>query len=71
MALCKQFLDYMASQDEAVLTNKASNMVLAVHSNTSYLSEPKARSRVGGHMFMAGREDIPTNNGAILNLFFK
>ncbi len=68
MALCKQFLDYMASQDKAVLTYKASNMVLAVHSNTSYLSEPKACSRTGRHMFMAGRDHIPTNNGAVLNI---
>ncbi len=68
MALCKQFLDYMASQDKAVLTYKASDMVLAIHSNTSYLSKPKACSRVGGHMFMAGREDVPTNNRAILNI---
>ncbi len=63
MALCKQFLDYMASQDKAVLTYKASNMVLAVHSNASYLSEPKAHSRVGRHMFMAGRDNIPTKMG--------
>jgi hypothetical protein len=67
-ALCKQFLDYMASQNEAVLTYKASDMVLAIHSNASYLSEPKARSRAGGHMFMAGRDNIPTNNGAVLKI---
>jgi hypothetical protein len=60
MALCKQFLDYMAY--------KASNMVLAIHSNASYLSKSKARSRAGGHMFMAGRDDIPTNNGAVFNI---
>ncbi len=58
----------MASQDEAVLTYKASDMVLAIHSNASYLSKPKAHSCAGGHMFMAGRDDIPTNNGAILNI---
>ncbi len=68
LALCKKFLDYMASQDETVLTYKASNMVLTIHSNASYLSKPKACSRVGGHMFMAGRDDIPANNGAILNI---
>ncbi len=68
LALCKQFLEYMASQDKAVLTYKASNMVLAIHSDASYLSEPKARSRAGGHMFMAGRDDIPTNNGAVLTI---
>jgi hypothetical protein len=68
LALCKQFLDYMASQDEAALTYKASNMVLAIQSDTSYLSKLKACSRAGGHMFMAGRDDVPTNNGAVLNI---
>ncbi len=43
-------------------------MVLAVHSNASYLSKPKALGRMGRHMFMAGRDDIPTNNGTILNI---
>ena len=43
-----QLLDYLATQDEAFLTYRASNMVLAVHSNASYHSEQKARSRVGG-----------------------
>ena len=53
MKLCKLFLDHMASQEEAVLTYKASDMVLAIHSDASYLSEPKARSHAGGHMFMS------------------
>jgi hypothetical protein len=43
-------------------------MVLAIHSNASYLSEPKARSQAGGHMFMAGNEEISFNNEAILNI---
>jgi hypothetical protein len=58
----------MASQEEAVLTYKSSNMVLAIHSNASYLSEPKASSQTGGHMFMAGKDDISTNNCAVLNI---
>ncbi len=69
LVLSKHFLDYMASQDKAILTYKASNMVLAIHSNASYLSDPKAHSRAGGHMLMAGRENIPTNNEAVLNIF--
>ncbi len=68
LALCKQFLDYMASQDKAVLTYKASDMVLVIRSNASYLSKPKACSSVGGHVFMAGRDNIPTNDGAVLNI---
>ena len=58
----------MATQEEAILTYRASKMVLAIHSNASHLSEPKARSWAGGHMFMAGNEEIPFNNGAILNI---
>ena len=68
MFLCKQFLDFMATQEEAVLTYRASDMVLAIHSDASYLSEPKSRSRAGGHMFMAGKDKIPINNGAVLNI---
>jgi hypothetical protein len=68
MQKCLQFLDYAASQDEAIVTYRASDMKLAIHSDASYLSEPKARSRAGGHMFMAGSEEIPINNGAVLNI---
>jgi hypothetical protein len=68
MEKCLQFLDYAATQDDAILTYKASDMILAIHSDASYLSEPKARSRAGGHMFMAGDDEIPINNGAVLNI---
>jgi hypothetical protein len=68
MVLCTQFLDFMATQEEAVLTYRASDMVLTIHSDTSYFSEPKSCSRAGGHMFMAGKDEIPINNGAVLNI---
>ncbi len=68
MQKCLQFLDYAASQDDAIVTYRASDMKLAIHSDASYLSEPKARSRTGGHMFMARTEEIPINNGAVLNI---
>ncbi len=45
MTRCKQFLDYTATHQDAILAYKASNMVLVVHSEASYLSEPKACSR--------------------------
>jgi hypothetical protein len=62
MQKCLQFLDYAASQEDAMVTYQASDMRLAIHSNPSYQSEPKARSRASGHMFMAGTEDIPIYN---------
>ena len=68
MKRCKQFLDYAASQEDAILTYRASDMILAIHSDASYLSEPKARSRAGGHFFLSSDEDIPRNNGAVLNI---
>jgi hypothetical protein len=63
-----QFLDYVATQEETILTFNSSDMKLAVHSNASYLSEPKARSRAGGHFFLSNDSTIPPNNGAILNI---
>jgi hypothetical protein len=68
MELCKQFLDYMATQEDAILTYHTSNMVLAIHSNASYLSEPKSCSCAGEHMFMARKEDISFNNGDVFNI---
>ena len=38
MRKCKLFLDNMATEKEMILTYHASNMVLAVHSDASYLS---------------------------------
>ena len=47
----KHFLDYVASQEDAVLTYHASNMVLAAHSDAGYNNMPQARSRAGGIFF--------------------
>lgn len=68
MKQTQQLLDYLATQEEAVLTYNKSNMILAVHSDASYLSEPKARSRAGGHFFLSYDTNNPPNNGAILNV---
>jgi hypothetical protein len=60
-----QLLNYLATQEDAVLSYYASSMVLAVHSNTSYLSEPKACSRAGKHFFLSSNTTVPPNNGAV------
>jgi hypothetical protein len=54
-----QFLDYAASQDDAVVIYRKSDMILAVHSDASYLREPKARSRAGGHFFLSENDKDP------------
>mmetsp|Transcript_35759 Transcript_35759/g.55005 ORF Transcript_35759/g.55005 Transcript_35759/m.55005 type:complete len:135 (-) Transcript_35759:380-784(-) len=38
----KTFLDYAATQEQAVITYRISDMVLAIHSDASYLSERNA-----------------------------
>ena len=65
MCKIKQLLDYAATHPEAVVTYWSSSMVLAAHSESSYLSETKSRSRVGGYFFMASDIAIPENNGAM------
>ncbi len=54
-----QLLDYLATQEDAVLSYHASIMVLAVHSNASYLSKPKTCSRAGGHFFLSSNTTVP------------
>jgi hypothetical protein len=43
-------------------------MVIAVHSNASYLSDPKACSQAGGHFFLSSNTTVPPHNRAILNI---
>lgn len=50
------------------MTYNASAMKLAVHSDASYLSEPKAHSRASGHFFLSNKSTMPPNNGAVLNI---
>ena len=47
LALIKWILDYAATNPNAILTYSKSDMILAVHSDASYLSKPNARSQVG------------------------
>ena len=68
IACCKQFLDYAATHQHVVLTYTRSYMVLAVHSEASYLSKPNARSQEGGNFFLSSDTEDPINNGAVLNL---
>jgi hypothetical protein len=63
-----QFLGCAATHPDAIITYKASNMVLAGHSDASYLWETNARSQAGGHFFMSNNDALPPNNGAVLTI---
>ena len=68
MTRCKHFLDYAVTHQDTILTYKCSDMLLVIHSDASYLSEPKARSQAGGYFFLSSDCNNPANNGAVLNL---
>jgi hypothetical protein len=63
-----QFLDYMWTHPDAKICYHASDMILNVHSDASYLSAPCACSPAGGYFFLGS---LPVNcdpiklNGAI------
>ena len=66
MKKVKQFLDYAATHPNVIITYHASDMVLAGHSDASYLSEKKSRSRAVDHFFMSSSTANLPNNGAVL-----
>ena len=43
-------------------------MVLALHSDASYLSEPNSQSRAAGHFYLTKKSDQDYDNGAILTI---
>ena len=65
---CHQLLDYVATHPHAAICHHASKMILAVHADASYLSEPDSTSCIGGHYFLTDQDNNTPNNGAILTL---
>ncbi len=63
-----QFLDYMWTHPDAIIRYHASDMILNVHSDASYLSAPKSCSQAGGYFFLGSltcNGDPIKLNGAI------
>ena len=56
------FLNYAASHPDAKICFSASDMILHIDSDGSYLSESKLRSRVGGIFYL--RSKLPQHNQA-------
>ena len=56
-----QLLNYVATHPDATIRYHASGMILHAHSDASYLSEPKARSQVGGHFYLSTK---PSTDGS-------
>ena len=63
-----QLLDYVAPYPNDGITYRASDMVLASHSDASYLNVSKSRIRGGSYIFCSENDAIPRLNGSILTL---
>jgi hypothetical protein len=62
-------LDYCSTHPESTIRYVASNMQLKIHSDASYLSEPKAKSRIGRYFYLGNKYDSrmkPLSNGPLL-----
>jgi hypothetical protein len=57
-ATTNQLLDYLVAHPDAIIRYHASDMILHIHSDASYLSVSNARSRLGGLFFV--RRQITT-----------
>ena len=64
----KQILYYVSTQDNAIITYTANDILLSSHSDTGYLNKTNARSRAGGHFLLSNNSEHPDNKGAILTI---
>ena len=60
-------LNYASTHPDAQITYRASDMILRVHSDASYLSVSRARSRVGGHFYLSSNSSPSENVTQNLN----
>jgi hypothetical protein len=68
-AATNQMLDYLATHPDAKIRCHASNMVLHIHSDASYISVSNARSRLGGLFFLGNKSPKQDDlNGSIPNV---
>jgi hypothetical protein len=68
-AATNQLLDYLATNPDDTIRYHASDMILHIHSDASYLSVVNARSRLGGLFFLGNKSpEQDTLNGSILNV---
>ena len=65
---CQQFLDYCTSHPDGSIRYHASDMILKLHSDSSYLNAVGARSHQGGHLYLGNKSEPDILNGAVLNL---
>jgi hypothetical protein len=67
-AATNQLLDYFATHPDTTIRYHASDMILDIHSDASYLSVSNSRSRLGGLLLCGEPPQEDNLNGSILNV---
>jgi hypothetical protein len=68
-AATNQLLDYLATHPDSAIRYHASDMILHIHSDASYLLVSNALSRLGGLFFLGNKSlEQETLNGSILKV---
>ena len=63
-----QLLDYCATYPNDGILYRASDMILAAHSDAGFNNESKSRSRAGAHIFLSEDDPMPRWNGPVLTI---
>jgi hypothetical protein len=70
-AATTQLLDYLATHPDAAITYHASDMILHIHSDASYLSVSNARNQIDGLFFLGNKSpEQDALNGSIFNVAY-
>jgi hypothetical protein len=65
---CQQLLNHITTHPNAGIRYKACDMILAIHTDASYLSKQAGKSCASAHFYLMNHDDKEFNNGAILIL---
>ena len=65
---CHRLLDYVTTHPDVGICYHACDMILAVHTDASYLSKIGGKSRATGHFYLTNRNNEDFNNRAVLTL---
>ncbi|KAL7476830.1 hypothetical protein ACHAW6_002665 [Cyclotella cf. meneghiniana] len=65
---CKQLLDYVAMHPNATIRYCASDMILALDTDASYLSEHEGKSRAAAYIYLTRQNEPDFHNGTVLVL---
>ena len=69
--LCHQLLDNCATYPNVGIRYRKNDMILHIHSDTSYLVGPYTKSRISSYFFLSSNPTKPTTHNAPIQIEYK